>query len=436
MLFILCCVALVVLALSSLTKHRILVMCGFYLFYALLTVMDEGNVPHLGPVTVYRALYVIILISLVARFIQDRSFLIRVRSWPILPYFILIIVLLASSLYSISNAALAFDESGGLWSRTVVILLFMVAGCHIHRESDLRSLAVTAVAVSQVLSVWVIWNAAQLNFEAYRGGIKTDMNYVSIFIFLGTLALGDAILVGKARLATFLLLPLLLCQLFAALILASRGGFAAFALASAWIVVSSLRGRGRWKWLGVSAAFVVVVGITLVLPGSGNFIERFSEGDLRTLDERTLIWSQSWKYFADSGFARMLFGQGLSSASIVIGPVIPDLANYHSEYLRWLMDTGIVGLSALLLFLYAVGRLVVQSDHALKNLTMGWFVFLLVAGLTGATSDLHAFWILLGAMVSGSTLKDNGGHPPPPVLKSSPRTPSPIAPVTNAVELH
>jgi O-antigen ligase len=412
------------LAALALTKKRVIVICGFYCFYALLTVLGEGNVPHLGPVTVYRALYVIILISLVARFIQDRSFLVRIRSWPILPYFILITVLLASSLYSISNAALAFDESGGLWSRTVVILLFLIAGCHIHREFDLQLFGITTVGVSLALSLFVIWNTAQLNFEAYRGGIKTDMNYVSTFVFLGTLALVNVIFVGKSRLSTFLWLPLLLCQLSAALILASRGGFAAFAVAGLSMAVSSFRSLGPRKLWSAVLVLTSVLGIALLLPGSENFFARFGEGDIGTLNERTLVWSQSWKYFSDSSLVRMLFGQGLLSAPIVVGPVVPDLVNYHNEYLRWLMDAGVLGLAALLVFLSNVGRKVLESSHPHKHLMIGWFVYLLVAGFTYANSDSHLFWILLGLMVGGSCVEDETRSLPRPVLDKSPRIPS------------
>ncbi len=434
MLSVLYCVALAGLALSSLTRYRIFVMCGFYAFYALLTVMDEGNVPHVGPITVYRALYLIISISLVARFIQDMSFLTHIRSWPLLPYLVLIIVLLTSSLYSVTNQSLDLEQSGGLWNRMVVLLLFFVGGCHIHRELDLQLFGITTVGVSLALSVFVIWNAAQLNFEAYRGGIKTDMNYVSTFIFLGTLALVNVIFVGKIRLSTFLWLPLLLCQLFAALILASRGGFAAFAVASILMAAGSFRSLGPRRLWGAVAVLVLVLGIALLLPGSENFFGRFGEGDIGTLNERTLAWSQSWKYFGDSSLVRMMFGQGLLSAPTVVGPVVPDLANYHNEYLRWLMDAGIVGLAALFVFLYGVGRKVLESSHPFRHLMKGWFVYLLVDGFTYANSDSHLFWILLGLMVAGSCLEDETGRLPRSIPAKS--LPSSLAPVPGTLEGH
>jgi O-Antigen ligase len=434
MLSLLFFIVIAVLAVLSLTRRRVFIICGFYSFYALLTVLDEGNVPHLGPVTVYRALYVIILISLVARFIQDRNFLVHFRRWPLLSYSVLITVVVASSLYSITHQVLDLDQSGGLWSRMVVLLLFFIGGCHIHRERDLQLFGITTVGVSLAVSLWVIWNAAQLNFSAYRGGIKTDMNYVSTFVFLGALVVVNWIFIGKSRLSTFLSLPVLLCQLFATLILASRGGFAAFVVAGVSMAASSYRSPGPRKLWGAVAVLILVVGIALLLPGSEKFFGRFGEGDFGTLNERTLVWSQSLKYFNDSSLVRMVFGQGLLSAPIVVGPVVPDLANYHNECLRWLMDTGVIGLAAFLVFFCSVGRKVLESSHSLRHLMKGWLAFLLVGGLTYANSDSHLFWILLGLMVAGSSLEDEIERLPQPAPENSPQIPSSLAPVSSAPE--
>lgn len=434
MLSIFFAVAVVGLAVSSVTRHRILIICGFYSFYALLTVMDEGNVPHLGPITIYRGLYLVLLISLITRFVQDRNFLVQMRRLPLLPYASLLVFILASSLYAHSRDVFLFDSPGGVWPRITVLGLFLISAAHVQEEVDLKLIAGTSSAVSFAVAIWVIWHAAQLSFEAYRGGIEVNQNYVSIFLFLGALPLVSYICIGKNRLLKSFCLPLLLFETFAALILASRGGFTAFAVAVVWMAVSSLRRHGFWRSWGLGLALVLGVGIALLLPGSGNFVQRFSEGDLTTMNERTLIWSRSWSYFTDSSVGRMIFGQGLSSAPVVIGPVLPaDLVNYHNEYLRWLMDIGIVGLAAMLIFLYDVTRRVLQSNHSLRHLMVGWLVFLLLAGLTGTVSDLHVFWILLGAMVAPSSLASHARESRKLATVNSPRTPS-VSPVSSTVE--
>src|SRR6266446_4525137 len=152
MLSVLYFVVVSVLAMLSLTHKRIFIICGLYSFYSLLTVLDEGEVPHLGPLTVYRALYLILGISLVARLIQDRSFLPRVRHWLLFPYVLLVVLVLSSSLYSKSNEPFNSDGTWNLWTYLVVLSLFWVAACHVTREGDLKIFAGTTVAVSLVLS--------------------------------------------------------------------------------------------------------------------------------------------------------------------------------------------------------------------------------------------------------------------------------------------
>jgi O-antigen ligase len=122
----------------------------------------------------------------------------------------------------------------------------------------------------------------------------------------------------------------------------------------------------------------------------------------------------------------MVFGQGLSSGSFVIRPALPDYENYHNEYLTWLMDQGVVGLAAFVVFLYAVARRVMKSDHPLKNVMIGWLVFLSAAGFSSTISDQHLFWILLGTIVGASSWADNSGSSLQPVPRPVPQIPSSV----------
>src|SRR5579864_2202498 len=152
-------VTLAALAVFALTRHRILILCGFYCFYALLTVLDQDNVPHLGPVTIYRALYLVILVSLVARLVQDPSFLLRARRWPLASYFFLLILILASALYTRTGSAFSSDANPTVWDNVAIISMLWMAASQVQKESDLKIMAGTTAAVSLALCVWVIWNA-------------------------------------------------------------------------------------------------------------------------------------------------------------------------------------------------------------------------------------------------------------------------------------
>ncbi|HEY6250071.1 MAG TPA: O-antigen ligase family protein [Candidatus Angelobacter sp.] len=399
MLAILCFVTIAVLAGLALTRHRVIVICGFYSFYALLSVLDPDNVPRLGPVTIYRAIYLIALISLIARLVQDSGFPGQIRRWPMPSYLVLLTLVLASALYSQTSHTFSSEAGSTVWDIAAVFSLFWIAAAHIQQKSDLKIVAGTTVAVSLVLSAWVIWNAAQFNFEALRGGIQVNQNYVSQFVLTGGLPLLALLFLARRRLLKLLAVLLLLCVLSGSLILASRGIFAAFVGGAAWMLVAGLRGRSRKTLFGAGVVLVLIFGFALLLPGGRGLLERFQEGDVSTFNQRTILWSLSAEHFGESGILRMFFGQGLSSQAFVLAPYLnSDLTNYHNQYLKFLMEQGVVGAVAFLVFLYAIIRRVNRSHHPLRAVMLGWLGFLLVSGLTSTIADSHQFWIFLGVM--------------------------------------
>jgi O-antigen ligase len=422
-------VAIAALTLLSLTRRRILVVCGFYSFYALLTILDENNVPQLGPITIYRALYIVFLISLIARLVQDRDFLSHMRLLPRVSYLSLLAFLLASSLYAHSSDIFLFENPGGLWSRVMVLGLFWISAAHVHEEIDVKLIAATSAAVSFALAIWIIWNAAQLNFEAYRGGIEVNQNYVSIFVLAGLMPLTYVIFVARSIFFKILTFLILFCSILASLILASRGMLIAFVLGAIVMVGGFGRKLRPRTVLVVGLLLVSVLVIAMFLPGGDALVARTQSESIGTLNDRTEIWTLATRYFADSGIPRMIFGQGLSSGAHVIMPVMPMYANYHSEYLRWLMDQGVSGLLAFLVFLYFVSRHILQCTSPFKPLMIGWMTFLLISGLTSTISDAHLFWILFGVMVAAGSLENNSWHPSQLAFKSSPPTPLPIVTV-------
>jgi O-antigen ligase len=285
----------------------------------------------------------------------------------------------------------------------VVLLLFWFAACHVHNENDALFVAMSVAGTSLILSFWVIWNAAQLNFEGYRGGITVDQNYVSIFVFPGTLVLATFLFVFKRSVWKLACGVLLLATLVASLLLASRGMFVAFFCAAIALLATTVKSKGR-VLIGVIAGMALVSALILMLPGTRVLLDRFRESDLNTLDLRTLIWLHSLRHFADSGLPRMMFGQGLASDRVIAGPINHILPNYHNDYLKWLMDRGVVGLVAFIFFLHEVAQGVRKSSHPMKPLMWGWLVFFLVAALTGVLTDLQMFWILLGIIAASCPL--------------------------------
>jgi O-antigen ligase len=412
------------LATFSFTRKRIFVLSGFYCIYGFLKILGLNENIDLGALSMFRALYVILPISMIARLIQDHSFVPQVRRWPLVPYFFLLATILASSLYSSSNKPFSSDYSANLWSHLVVVLLFCMTAASVQDKNDLKIFAGATVLVSLSLSVWVIWNAARLNFEAFRGGVDVNQNFISEFALPGALPLIYVIFTDRRWFLKFFCLPVLLCIILAGLILASLGMLAALVTGASFMFGGLFRALRPKTILVFGIALVLVVATAFLLPGSQQFLSRFHGSDLGTLDERTLIWSQSLKYYTDSGLSRMVFGHGMSSGDFVISPVLPDYVNYHNEYLMWLLDVGVVGVIALLVFLCSVARRLLSYDHPAKNLMIGWLAFLAVAGLSSTISDLHSFWILLGIIVGVTSLEKNSRSSHQLAMAGNSRTPA------------
>jgi len=398
---------LVILALAglSLSRRRVFIICGFYGIYGFVKVLGLGNVMDWAQLAVFRALYLILLVSVGVRFLRDRAYLVQMRRWPLVSYAILLVLFLASALDSKSTEPFS-DQSWNLWGLITIISLFLLAASQVQEENDLQIFALTTVSVSLALSVWVILTAAQLNFEALRGGIDVNQNYVSVFVLAGIIPLIHFLFTAKRGFLKFLSLPALLVVMLASLILASRGMIAA-ALAGVVLMAARLAGSRSFRGLLALAPILVLIGaVAVFLPGGDSLSARFQEENVGTLNDRTLIWSHAIRYFADSGIARMIFGQGLSSGTFVIRPVLPLYENYHNEYLTWLMNQGVLGLAAFLAFLYSIARRVLTCSHPLKNVMLGWLTFLAVAGLSSTVADLHLFWILLGVVTGASSLAE------------------------------
>jgi O-antigen ligase len=147
----------------------------------------------------------------------------------------------------------------------------------------------------------------------------------------------------------------------------------------------------------------IIVGIVALLPGARNIVHTFQAVDTATLDDRTVIWQYSLDHFASYGGFKLLFGEGLSSGIPALSSMFPETPNYHNVYLMWLMERGIVGLFLFALFLYRIGRAIIKTTHNHKHPMLGWYIYLLVSGLSATVSHEHIFWILLGVVVGAAS---------------------------------
>ena len=388
----------------ALTKHRIWVLCGFYCIYGVLKVIALGDVVEWSSLALFQGLYVILLAATIARWCQDETFLRQIKSWPKL-YFAAIGIMFVSALYSISGNLFTAGDANGLAPKLTITALFLLAASQLQRSQDFKIFITATVFVALALSVWVIGSAFSLDFEAMRGGIDVNQNFVSVFVLVGAIPL--IYMLFKVRGWIFLgTIALLLVIALGSFMLASRGMLGAFIMALIFMAPSISKGKSKKAVLMLSLALVAVFAVALILPGGSSILGRFQEGDLGTLNGRTLVWNRAIDYFGEGSIMRQLFGYGLSSGQVILpSHLTDDLWNFHNQYLSWLVEEGFIGLIIFCGFLFSVGRSVLKSEHPLKPVMLGWLAFLGVAGMSSTIADIHAFWILLGVIMGACSLE-------------------------------
>ncbi len=174
------------------------------------------------------------------------------------------------------------------------------------------------------------------------------------------------------------------------------------------------------RLITVTLLVIGIVGFFFAPGGRQRFEEQMSLGDPQdvlerhdfygrgTLAWRLVQWSELWQARRDGN---AWFGLGLKSSE----EVSPWAVEAHNDYLRFMLETGILGLIMFCLLLLAVARFLynarknANTDIAL--LSKMWFgvFFALVAASFAAnvwdgTAYLYYFWAVLGVLVGRSTL--------------------------------
>jgi O-antigen ligase len=396
-LFIL--VTLSMLFLSS-TRRRIIVLCAFYFSFGLLTVINDDSVFLLGGLKLYRIAYPFLFLSVLVRILREPEFFAFVRRWPILPYLGLVFITLISSLHSLYIDVFSFNDPASLFGVLIVMSLYWISASQIQGPDDPLIFGGTAAALSLAISVWVIWTASRADFSAFRGGTNVNENYESLYVLAGVFPIIGLLFHVKSKVWRLFLILALLPIALGASILASRGMILAGLVGILAMSAGYAKKLKLSRVILLSAILVGVFAAATILPGGGNIVDVFQAPEVATLDDRTFIWGASMQRFMNAGILEILFGNGLSASL----NLVPDYGNYHNVFLQWLMEQGVVGLTLFLVFLSRTWGLVSRSDSSSRETMVGWFVFLLGAGLSSTISNEHCFWIIVGILAGAGAI--------------------------------
>lgn len=254
--------------------------------------------------------------------------------------------------------------------------------------------------------------------DRLTAGFLSANTAATFFAMMSTLALGAGIadrqrhqgrwgawLITAGRLPGLAFVFGLTCLL----LTGSRAGIAAGAAGILVVLITQLKGPGRWRY--VLAAAAGFVGLALV--SRGVLIDRLVTVGVDG-SGRGALWSVSWQAF----LARPFLGHGLGSFPEAIMPFItpphaPSLVMQgaaHNVVLQWLVQTGLVGTLAALGFVAVVARRAVQGlrrRRRARPLMVGLLAALAVAaghGLVDYALEIPGlmFWVAwLAGLVLG-----------------------------------
>lgn len=129
------------------------------------------------------------------------------------------------------------------------------------------------------------------------------------------------------------------------------------------LLVLFVQGFKQNRWLLIGFAAILIGGLMLTPIGA-----RFLQTSIleEAVQERVQLLTLSWKLFQ----THPLFGVGLSNLFFYESSLISSRLTFlfqpvHNTYLLLLAETGLIGFSCMLVFLYKTGREVFRKKHAL-----------------------------------------------------------------------
>lgn len=143
-------------------------------------------------------------------------------------------------------------------------------------------------------------------------------------------------------------------------------GIFVYYISDAIVQEMAVRKRNRILLLMISAIVVSLVGYYMLENSNLDIILRFTEED-GTMSGRTRLWSMILSDFENQGFLRKLLGNGMHAVKYKINPY--GLGWYaHNSFIETLYDYGVVGLAALLAFIFSIIRKTIQMNRKKSGL--------------------------------------------------------------------
>lgn len=140
---------------------------------------------------------------------------------------------------------------------------------------------------------------------------------------------------------------------------------------------------------------IIVIALSVVLVVFGALILFRSEGSGGTLN--TSGRTDAWTYYLNIGSANRLFGVGFGAIKTITGVDINNsFTAAHNEYLRFFVESGIVGLSLTIISFIKIFRAILKQNiiEYPKFLIPAFMLAFLIFAFTDNTISAVEFWVL------------------------------------------
>jgi len=213
----------------------------------------------------------------------------------------------------------------------------------------------------------------------------TDPNYMSIIIDFGILLSFYLLLVYKNIILRILLICFLLFQFYIVLLLASRGGLIVCFVSLLYLFKKNIF---TLKFVYLVAGFSAVIYSFYYLGFFEIILTRFQENNLSTAGSRTIIWNRILNILYQRDVFEFLFGSG-STTSWYAYTVIYAPRSPHNNYLEFLFDYGVIGLT---IFLGLLGYIFLNSKNILSQTVI---VFILLSAIALSPFNYAFSWLYI-----------------------------------------
>jgi O-antigen ligase len=159
------------------------------------------------------------------------------------------------------------------------------------------------------------------------------------------------------------------------------------------------------------------VGVVVLLVFVPSILERFQEASGFSEGQGSLFFRvEMWRYLLPRFYSNPIVGNGLGSFSVFAEQGLGYFYLPHNDYVRILVDTGVVGLFSYLAALYGLARgslraYLTQTDELFKLLALVMMAVIATYLLGGLTENLFRagttqayFWTLAGLVAASARI--------------------------------